>query len=351
MKLTNTFLLLAAGFSLAACSSDDDVPNKMPSDEAISFNASAPLAPRAVITTGTLKDFHVTAFTDGKPFMKNVKVTKVDNVWQYSPTMYWPVDQTVNFFSYAPAEGGAAPREASGDGTDLSFTNTGSVDLLYGVNMDLSGETSNMVNINFRHALSQVRLALRRKAETPAIRVDVIGIDLLNIKSTGDFKFPRETTSQESTSKGTWSNQGTPGNPELFKADQAQPWTLTDDYDEQNSSSYFFFVPQTLTPSKMSGTAPSGSIARVLCAVYHEETGAKIWPSKSLEEKGTGCGYIYFPLDAGGNEGAVSEWEAGRAYVYSLTIGVPSTSSAIQFDVTVDEYQDFAQIPLDNDHK
>lgn len=349
MKLTNTFLLLAAGFSLAACSSDDDVPNKVPSDEAISFNASAPLAPRAVITTETLKDFRVTAYTGGQKFMDNVKVTKVGNSWTYSPTMYWPVDQTVNFFSYAPGEGGAAPGKTSGDGTDLNFTNTGSVDLLYGVNMNLSGETEQMVNINFRHALSQVRLALRHKAETPAIRVDVIGIDLLNIKSTGDFDFPRETTSMGSTSKGTWRNQGSPENPVLFKADQA--WTLTDNYDERNSSSYFFFVPQTLTPSKMSGTSPSGSIARVLCAIYHEDTGAKIWPSKSIEFNGTGCGYIYFPLDAGGNEGAVSEWEAGRAYVYNLTIGIPSTSSAIQFDVTVDEYQDFAQIPLDNDNK
>lgn len=346
MKLTNTFLLLAAGFSLAACSSDDDVPNKVPSDEAISFNASAPLAPRAVITTETLTDFRVTAFTGGKKFMDNVKVTKVGNDWKYSPTMYWPVDQTVNFFSYAPGEGGAAPGKTSGDGTDLNFTNTGSVDLLYGVNMDLSGDSTRMVKVNFRHALSQVRLALRRKAETPAIRVDVIGIDLLNIKSTGDFKFPRATTSQESTSKGTWSNQGSPEDPVLFKADQA--WTLTDDYAEQNSSSYFFFVPQTLIPSKMGGTELSGSIARVLCAIYHEETGAKIWPSKKLEVNGTGCGYIYFPLDAGGNEGAVSEWEAGRAYVYNLTIGVPNTSSAIQFDVTVDEYQDFADIPLEN---
>ena len=79
------------------------------------------------------------------------------------------------------------------------------------------------------------------------------------------------------------------------------------------------------------------------CAIYHEDTGTQIWP------RGAEYADIYFPLHSAA-EGAqtVSEWQQGRAYIYNLTIGVPSQTSAIEFDVTVDEYQSFADADIEN---
>lgn len=347
MKLSNTLLVMAATTAIASCSNDKSENPPVPSDEAIAFNASAPLAPRSVITTGSLTDFRVTAFVDGKEYMNNVLVTKHGGSWTYTPTMYWPADKEVNFFSYAPGSGSGNAAHSDGK-TDLTgFVNDGNTDLLYGVNMHESGEKTNMVTINFRHALSQIRFAFTRKTENPPIRVDVMKVDLVNILSQGDFNFPHETTSQGNKVVGEWSNQSVMTNPVIYSGPAV---TLTDNPKQLLSSSYIFAVPQTLQPSEISGTGRKGSFVRALCAIYHEESGLKLWPTSSTPDRdeATGCGYLYFPLDASGSDGAIKTWDEGKAYRYNISIGVPKTSSAIQFDVTVDQYENFANPDLEN---
>lgn len=336
MKLKHIFLLSVASLALAACS-DDDKSTPEITGNAIRFNASAPLAPRAVTTTDNLDNFRVTAFVGGKKYMDNVPVIKTGNTWTYSPTMYWPADETVNFFSYSPDN--ITTNSAEKSGTDIKgFVNDGTTDFLYGVNMDESGKTSKMVKINFRHALSQVRFYLKRKVQDPAIRVDVTGVALTKINSVGDFAFPRATTAQGSVAYGTWSAQSLPTDPAIYTG---APATLTDNGTELNPGSYYFFIPQKL--EQAGENTADGAFVKVTCAIYHEGTGTRIWPS------GADYGDIYFPLNTTGTGSqAVTEWLQGRAYVYNLTIGVPSESSVIEFDVTVDEYQNFAESDLEN---
>lgn len=336
MKLKHILLLSVASLSLAACS-DDDKSSPEITGNAIRFNASAPLAPRDVTTTENLENFRVTAFVAGKKYMDNVLVTRTGNNWTYSPTMYWPADETVNFFSYSP-DNITKSRDDGADDDIKGFVNDGTTDFLYGVNMDESGKTSKMVKINFRHALSQVRFYLKRKVQDPAIRVDVTGVTLTKINSVGDFSFPRTTTAQGSAAYGTWSAQSMPTDPAIYNGEAA---VLTDEGTELNPGSYYFFIPQKL--EKAAGNTTDGAFVKVTCAIYHEGTGTKIWPS------GADYADIYFPLNTTGTGSqAVTEWLQGRAYVYNLTIGVPSESSAIEFDVTVDEYQNFAESDLEN---
>lgn len=350
MRLRDAVLLAAAGVSLIACSDDHDNAPSRPSGKAIVFNATAPRASRSVITTGSLNNFRVTAFVNGQKYMDNVSVWKSDGGWTYTPMMYWPADASVNFFSYAPGVRSEGDVSLSENGpADLDgFVNSGTTDLLYGVNMNESGATTNMVKINFRHALSQVRFTFRRKDEAPAIRVDVRNVDLIKINSEGNFQFPRETTSQGSAVTGKWSGQSAYANPVIYNGGVV---TLTDSPQELLSTGYIFAIPQTLEPSELKGTTRKGSYVRVLCSIYHEDTGVKLWPSKEGThdyDSATGCGYLYFPLDGGGAEGAVSGWESGKAYVYNIEIGVPNNAAAIQFDVTVDEYIDFADVNMGN---
>ena len=102
--------MAAMGISvLGFCScSDNDAPgidSSVSASNAIRFAANTELASRAGdITTNTLKDFYVYAYTrtDGVPelFMDNVTVSKSDNnTWTYSPIKYWPADQTVDFYA------------------------------------------------------------------------------------------------------------------------------------------------------------------------------------------------------------------------------------------------------------
>lgn len=337
MKIKFSLLILPlAGLAFAACSSDGDGGRDVTGNE-IRFNASAPVAPRTVSTTGNLDNFRVTAFVAGKKYMDNLQVLKVDNVWTYSPIMYWPADETVNFFSYSPdniTHSTADDRMAD----ILGYVNNGTTDFLYGVNMNESGTNTRMVKINFRHALSQVRFYLKRKAQDPPIRVDVTGVSLTNINNVGDFSFPRATTSASSATYGDWDEQTKPVDPVLYSG---QPVTLTDNGKELNPGGYYFFIPQDL--DGVGEDTVNGNFVKVTCAIYHQGTGTKVWPV------GKEYGEIYFPLNTvDTHRQGIDEWEQGRAYVYNLTIGVPSGTGAIVFDVTVDEYSDFSETELVN---
>lgn len=81
---------------------------------------------------------------------------------------------------------------------------------------------------------------------------------------------------------------------------------------------------------------------KVLCDIYDEATGIKIWPSTTDAnyDDMTGAGYVYFPLN--GDNAQSPRWELGKSYVYTLTVGVPDEGSGyIDFDITVDNYSEF----------
>lgn len=220
------------------------------------------------------------------------------------------------------------------------INNTGSVDLLYAVNMKQTAGETGQVKVNFRHALSQVRFLLSRKSDPSVnpIRVEINKVELVNIASKGDFQMPRATTSAVTTDRGEWTNLGNIQNVTLY---DGKSKTLTDTPTEYNTPGYIFSIPQELLASVRQGNSFNGAWLSVRCSIYDDVSGVRLWPSTTDLGYENGFALLYFPLNA--DDSRYPEWEPGKAYSYGISIGVPQGSSAIDFDVTVDEYGDFLQ--------
>lgn len=333
--------LILAG-SIASCSSDNS-DNIEPSDVAISFTATAPYAPqsRAVVTTNTLSSFRVYGFVDQEIYMNNVKVNKIGNKWQYSPLQYWPIGKSINFYSYSPAivTKQAPVDNVNSDNPDIpGFINSGTTDLLYGVNMDMSADKAQQVQINFRHALSQLQFQLRRKAGEN-INVHVAEIALVGTNTVGSFRFPRETTAQGATTGvGIWRDQANVADYTVYTG---QTFDLTDTPTAYNSTGFMFAIPQDLVeaPENQYNT---GTFVRIKCNITDSgNAGHLVWPTTGTPgyDAATQTAYIYFPLYSR----EYNLWEPGKAYRYVMNVGVPGKAGVIDFDVTVDEYPNFAQ--------
>ena len=335
---TNKFAML---IPLAACGllscSHDDTNGIAPSQKEVRFNVTVPRAPRGVTETSTIDNFRIFSFVNKKPYMHNVSATKNDGSgWVTTPVMYWPADASpVNFYCISPMIGEVADSDVPNPNIENYDNATGKTDLLYSVNI---GATVNPVSINFRHALSKVAFNFKRMEASPSqapIKVDVSEVTLTAINTKGSFTYPDKTTSSESSDAGTWHDQGSKNDIAIFNGPVT---TLTDQYATLNSSGYEFALPQELATS----TADlGGAYVKVKCAVYDETSGVRIWP-KSAESD-----YLYFPLNSTGAANTTAEWQAGKAYAYNITVGVPQDSGKIEFDVTVDQYPTFEDMYLE----
>lgn len=337
--------LSVMALGLASCSNNDHDVNIEPSSNVIAFTATAPYAQqsRTVTTTESLNSFTVYGFVDGDVYMNDVKVNKTDNKWSYAPVQYWPLEKSVNFYSYSPENITTQNpvNDMEENQTDIpGFINNGTTDLLYGVNIGLSSATSKQVKVNFRHALSQVRFLLKRR---PGEMVDihVSNVDLTGTCSIGSFSFPRETTSADNTIVGSWYNQNGVTDYQLF---QGMEEIDDDEAEEFLSTGYMFAVPQVLASTKDNDYS-QGAYLRVRCNMTDSRTGTLVWPSASATgyDPASRTAFIYFPLATS----KYNEWETGRAYRYTLTLGVPGGQGAIDFDITVDEYPEFSQDDID----
>lgn len=337
MRITSVILLLsAAGLGFTACSSDDDnTPVTGPGNQ-VSFNVTVPRTQRAATTTQSINQFYAWSFVDGKEYMPGVSVSRDGAAsWVASPVMYWPADgQPVNFYCVSPLVGESTQTNAS-DPDIKGYVNTdGTTDLLYAVTL---GATQNPVRINFRHALAKLAFNFKRREASStqaALKVEVKGVTLTAVKTKGSFNYPRETTSMESTVSGVWRDQQSPADAVIS---QNETVVLTDNYMNINSTDYEFVIPQDIAESTPDY---GGAYVKVLCAVYDERSGVRIWPTGQAED------YLYFPLNASG-QAANTMWEPGKAYAYNITIGVPAGTGKIEFDITVDEYKQFEDMNIE----
>lgn len=216
------------------------------------------------------------------------------------PNTGLPDGKKVNFYSYSPSI--VTAEENTPENPDIpGFVNRGKTDLLYGVNIGESS-TNRVVKINFRHALSQIKFRLKRMPAAQAkqaIKVDVKKVELTGIYSVGSFDFPDSTTAPEAihTIVGKWTNLTDIGNPVIYEGEQ----TLTDTPTELNSTEYAYAIPQELIRSTVTNSNYEGAYVKVLCDIYDEATGIKIWPSTTDAnyDDMTGCGIRVFPAKRG----------------------------------------------------
>lgn len=333
----------------ASCSTaEEDNMAVASSGGVISFTASTEYSRSGDITTNNLKTFNVYAYTGGSGsagvLMNNVTVTKNgNNVWTYSPTVYWPAKETVDFYAFSPASwvGSANPL-----GPVAYYDYPGTDDIVYAVSTGLTGGTINpQVVLNFRHALSKVTVKMRSSDENLLVKVSNVAI--ANIMAKGNFYFPEKSSSEEpaADNTGVWSDQNTP----LvymyhMSQDAGDLITLTTTATDMSDTGMKlgggkFLIPQTL--SYRSGGSGSDTYLTVSCSIYDAKSGVKLWPNANtpaeniVEGSTFGDGVLKFPL--GTSE--FQAWQPGVHYIYNLTINNNEEMGAIEFgNPNVDSY-------------
>lgn len=374
------FLVAAlSAIALTACNNDEVL--EVNRGRGISFQVATESPARATATTSnTISEFMVWGFTDGKTLMNGIKVTKTEeDTWEYTNTVFWP-ETDVNFYSVSPTENiGGTVSISNNEQKITSFTvnteQSKQVDLLYAVNTNekkANHETS-AVDINFRHALSQI--VFRAKNTNAHLKVVINGVKVANIIKGGDFTYPSQATTDQNTdvngtivpgTQGTWKLLSGTENIETYTAgtktnvildgasSDAVDLTTTD---AENSSVYtgaLFLMPQELTPWNVKddkSNDANGSYFLVNCKIYNKADNSndevQLWPKTAGE-----FDYVAIPTSD-------IEWEQGKKYVYTFIFGegggyVPPTDPdpdepgepepgdpvlvPIDFEVTVDVF-------------
>lgn len=372
--MKKSFLFAAMSIMiLASCSNDDivDVNN----GSGISFRASLDKAVTRANATNlqNLAAFNVTAIGDGKSYFTNLGVTSANNGadWTTASTYYWPSYQLA-FFAYAPQtpSGTVGIANAEKKITDFSPAQavTDQKDLVISYNTGTKALNENSgVAMNFKHALSQIEV--KAKCSNDKIKIEVLGVKLVNAAAKADFTFPEtETNTGYSLPQNQWGNLTEKNDPsKAYMIQGTTAVTLTDAAQSiMFGDNNFMLIPQQLT--KWDGTAATiGAYLSVLCRIYSVDNGNLT---------------LLYPQPTGGDNkddkyafsavGIDTNWEPGKKYIYTLnfcdngggageidptptdptnptnpqvdptpgTGGDPILGSPIKFTVTVDDWTD-----------
>lgn len=185
--------------AMASCSQDETIGINHDGDE-ITFNVVANSATRAsdVFCNNHLPGgFYVSAISDGKTYIDGDHVTGSKGNWtNTSGTRYWP-ETPVDFYAYVNAgtsykwsvnEGKAT---AKFENFAVKGTVAEQVDLLYAVKTGQK-KADGTVNLNFRHALSQI--VFQAKNTNANLYVEIAGVSVANVGGTNTFTFPSANT-------------------------------------------------------------------------------------------------------------------------------------------------------------
>ena len=186
--------------AMASCSQDETIGINHDGDE-ITFNVVTNSATRAadVYCNQNLPDgFYVSAISDGKTYIDKDYVTGKNGNWtNTSGTRYWP-ETPVDFYAHVNGEAwykwsvdGAGKATAKFENFTVNNTVGSQVDLLYAVKTNQS-KADGKVNLNFRHALSQI--VFQAKNTNANLYVEIAGVSVANVGGTNTFTFPSEST-------------------------------------------------------------------------------------------------------------------------------------------------------------
>lgn len=298
-------------------------------------------------------------------FEDGYKVVFRDGAWVYNNgnEKYWPVDK-LDFYALYPATPSTGTVKMTADKSPFAeqsvkvienYEANGSEDLLYAYTAGVSRPADGSVNINFRHALTQIAFRGRKMGNTP-VRVTVKGIRVVNIGNKSTFTWGGEATSFAGSKSGSWAD---PRGNEFFptttlsNTGQSNEYTSYTAYkngkgievtsapsSEMNDMGSLFLIPQLIKGWKTSTDWDStGSRILIDCEIADATTGVKLWPLK-----GRSNGEIAVSLPDG------SSWDAGKKYTYTLIFGQGagydpanpqspvSTLMPISFSVNVEDF-------------
>ena len=346
--------------AMASCSQDETIGINHDGDE-ITFKAVANNATRAadVFCNPNLpRGFYVSAISDGKTYIDKDHVTGSNGSWtNQSGTRYWP-ETAVDFYAHVNGDDVYKWSVNEGQAT-AKFENfavnaeVGSqVDLLYAVKTNQS-KTNGKVNLNFRHALSQI--VFQAKNTNANLYVEIAGVSVANVGGTNTFTFPSADTEKNIAHKnydtdgdgvyetgefgsinydkswGAWDNltSGTkkydvdfdktpvPGNNTLVAL------TTANDAGKEYNSNAMLLLPQKTTAWDPE-TAPlpgaeknTGSYLLVDCAIFNVAGDDYADGDVCLWGEPQGSGWTTKELAIP----VAFDWQQGKKYVYTLVFG------------------------------
>lgn len=360
-----------AAMMLTACSQDEIL--KINEDE-ISFNVSSIQDTRAA--DSYCNNFLPSSFrvwaqnTDSQDvyFGGELVVNKGGNpaVWGFDGGQrYWP-NNNLNFYAEVNGDNEFNYNDGAPKFENFQVKDNvrEQVDLMYGVKLN-QGKENTPVNLNFRHALSQV--AFRAKNTNPKINVEVTGVSVGHIGNQATFSFPTVNTDQN------WEDVDHSDNPHDVTLPGQGTWTdaqasalkqydvtfdavtLTSDVKSltcpgDNHTQASFANTLTLIPQQVAAWNPevkgntfNGAYFLVKCKISNiagEQYNA-------LTDKVLYDGYAAIPVEI--------NWEQGKRYIYTFNFAngtggyTPDPDdpqpvlNKIDFDLTVDDF-----IPVDN---
>lgn len=314
----NFFLAAVVLAAMSSCSKDEVV--EVNNGNAIAFRASLDRAISRGSETdlNNLQAFKVTAIGNDKNYFTNLVVNSSDggHTWQTASTYYWP-SFGLSFFAYAPQDIGSgavsidnSAKKITGFSPSQTVAEQKDLVIAYNKGDRLKNEKPG-VALNFKHALSQIEV--KAKCMNSNIKVEVLGVKVMNVAGTADFTFPEDkpTDSSYELSQGQWTNaKGTQGY--LIKG--TTPVTLTSNAQSiMMDAGNFMLIPQTLT--KWDGTAASGgAYLSVLCRISSVDGDNEVllYPlATSTDDKSGKYGLSAVAID--------TNWLPGKKYTYTLT--------------------------------
>jgi hypothetical protein len=337
------FLAVAAIVALAACS-ENRIDTDSIEGRVINFNTVANKATKAPIS-GTVYSYDLPSFgvfayylasgnwntsgdnTSAVSYMNDVEVAFNDtkDIWAPSSTYYWPLEGKLTFIAYSPKSAATAAFSTAGVLTLTGFTvNTtvaSQVDLLYSAiaadktqNEDYYEDSANNqnsataegdkgVNIEFKHALSQVIFKAKTADEVYdsglSFKVDAISVNAASTATSMTVTNP--TNAQLASAITTWNTPSTNANFAVSStafpaaANTYLTKTLSDPIGDP-----LLMIPVTA----FAGTDPTVTISYTL---YRMSDNVDLG-SKEVT--------IHFD----NIDDVVTAWQAGKKYVYNLTI-------------------------------
>ena len=378
MKKT-LFLAALAAVSLVSCTKDQIV--EIQQDE-IKFNVVADNATKAsavYCANNTMTEFSVYAITDSKKkFIDGDLIEYEDGAWQNQTAVrYWPESGSLDF--YAVVNGSLTFDATTPSATIENFQPETVVanqkDLLYAVAI---GETkaSAPVNMNFRHALSQIEFMAKNENSNLYVEIEEVKIGQVYTKGTYTLcnsstatNFIDHTQGTNATlNRGGWTfDTGKsdytvavyPTSENLVTQTAAavksgQTVNLTCSVDASGSTRDFskslLLLPTVNTNNpngltkwtpKSGETAFDGTYIGVKCAFYNVSSGSATVNNIVAIQSST---WVYLPVDI--------KWEEGKKYIYTFvftkdgnggyTGGSENPQPAltpITYSVTVDDFE------------
>ena len=361
------FLFGTAGLLLiaASCSKNEVVEVNQDGNE-VQFSVVANNATKAAdIYCNNNKPSEFTVYaesSDGKTYIDGDKIVSSDggNTWvNQSGTRFWPNELTVDFYAVVngdikwdvTAAEGTAP--ASIKDFTVPTTVADQKDLLYSVKKGLEkGATeadTNPVELNFRHALSQI--VFQAKNTNPNLYVEISEVSIVGVSSKGNFTFPITDTdakkygahnggvttiSDYASGWGTWSSLSesamysvgftkveVPGDSSVKDLTTANDKPDGEDVTKEFSSKAMLLLPQTVAawnPAENPKVLENENYAKdkgayflVKCAIYNvagnefAEGDTALWGSTSEHKN------VAIPVNP--------TWEQGKKYIYTFVFG------------------------------